>query len=519
MKKKQLVRLLCAGLSLSLMVGSTAGCAKKETTDVQNNGDIPETLSIYTPLGIHAMQAGARSNNDIIPFQLMEELTGCHVEWVHPSSTAGEEAFTLMVASGDLPDMIVHNWSTVTGGVQSYIDEKVIIPLTSYIEDYMPSLKAFNEERPDVKKEYTLDNGEVYYIPFVRKDAPLRVYTGPQIRMDWLEKLNLEVPKTADELYEVLKAFKTQDPNGNGVADEIPLSAVGFEDQRWGLGWLSWSFGMPYDFYLKDGKIHYGALEDEFVNALAYMAKLYSEGLIDSDYLLNDRSKVDGKVLNDIVGVLYSFQPTNFANNGKAVLGIPHLKGADGKSRSYHSDYASNTVSRSIAITTANKNPIGSAKWLDAFYSEKGSEYMNFGQEGVSFEWQDGYPKLIGPALDPDTKYLYLGTMESSFPALQDWRYYEQVLSEAGRTSIDTWAESGDISGIVPPVSFTDEETENITRVMSQVETYVLEAINKTITGNASVADFENAQEQIRSMGIESVLKNYNDAYVRYQKR
>ena len=34
------------------------------------------------------------------------------------------------------------------------------------------------------------------------------------------------MPQTTEELYQVLTAFKTQDPNGNGKADEVPFTGA-----------------------------------------------------------------------------------------------------------------------------------------------------------------------------------------------------------------------------------------------------------------------------------------------------
>ena len=41
------------------------------------------------------------------------------------------------------------------------------------------------------------------------------------INKAWIDKLGLSMPTTTDELKAVLKAFHDQDPNGNGVQDEI----------------------------------------------------------------------------------------------------------------------------------------------------------------------------------------------------------------------------------------------------------------------------------------------------------
>lgn len=526
MKRKWIGAVLAAS-----MLATTAGCGGGTTQQIDvGSGEIPTELTIFSSLGAHASKAGATDANDLLPIQLMEELTGCHVTWTHPSSGAAQEKFNLLIASGNLPDAIVYSWDQVPGGAKMYCEDEVILPLNDLIENNMPNLVAFNKERPEVKKQYTSDDGEIYYIPFVRADKELKVFLGPQIREDWLKKLNLEVPTTTDELYEVLKAFKTQDPNGNGIADEIPMTGVTFENTANGIGNLLWAFGTTYDFYVKDGKVVYGPMEDRFEEGIAYINKLYSEELIDVDFLLNDRSKMDAKVMNDKSGFVYSYQPTlyytNMNDGERKVTGIAHLTGPHGDKTCFEPNYGNDITSNSIAITTANKNPSGTMKWLDNFFGGKGLEYMNFGEEGKTFNWEDGYPKLTDYVLNNEDGTdrismcaMNLGAYESWFPTLQDWRYYEQTLCEWGSDAISTWAESADTSGILPTMQFTQEEDEQKTQIMSQIDTFVSEGINKIVIGSEPLEYLTIIREEITKMGIDKVLDIYNAAYDRYNKK
>lgn len=513
------------------MLTGMAGCGSESAKNGEGSGEIPKTLTIFGNMGSYTVKAGAKDNNDMLPFQLMEEETGCHVEWIHPASGAEDEKFNLIIASGNLPDMMVYKWGNVAGGAKMYMEDSVILSLGDMIDKYMPNLKAYNAENPEVKKQYTDDEGSVYYIPIIRKDPEMRVFRGPQIRKDWLDKLGLDVPQTPDELYEVLKAFKTRDPNGNGEADEIPMSGVKFENVAYGIGNLLWGFGTVNDFYLKDGKVTYGILEDEFVEGLDFIRKLYSDGLIDPDYLLNERDKMDNKVMNNRVGFVYSLQPGNYYNNmndgTRKVVGIPHLAKNPGMNNVFDEIYIQDAMDVSIAVTTANKNPSGSLKWLDTFFGKKGVEYMNYGKEGLSFEWEDNYPKLSDSYIfhNPNGKSqqemsgLTLGTYQTIFPTLQEWNYYEQLLSPWGKESIDAWSGSAHTDGILPRLSFTSEESETIAQKMSQIETFTGEWANKIIVGNGTLDDFSAIREKVKSMGIDEVLEIYNNALVRYNGR
>ena len=75
--------------------------------------------------------------------------------------------------------------------------------------------------------------------------------TLPTVRQDWMEKLNLEEPKTLDDFYNVFKAFKEQDPDGNGKDDTYGLSTAGLYDIQ---GFLS-AAGVKYSYVIdRNGK-------------------------------------------------------------------------------------------------------------------------------------------------------------------------------------------------------------------------------------------------------------------------
>ena len=157
---KKMRKLLLLVLALAMVVCS-AGCGKQEEVVVEGNGEIPETLSIYGAINSYALKAGAQDNNDTLYFQEMERLTGCHVEWVHPTAGASGEKFNLLIASGNLPDMMVAGWKNIQGGAKMYVEDEVIIPLKDLIKENMPNLTAYLEANPDVAKQFTDDDGEI----------------------------------------------------------------------------------------------------------------------------------------------------------------------------------------------------------------------------------------------------------------------------------------------------------------------------------------------------------------------
>ncbi len=542
------------GLAVILAMSTLAACGKetsktestakessestvvKETTSetaetpVEEEIAYPEEISIFCSLGGNASALGFKDYNDAYWAQALEEMTGTHVNWTVPASDAVVEKFNLMIASEEYTDAVVYSWPNVEGGPEMYVEDEVIVDLTDLIPECMPNFNAYLEANPDIKSKVQNDAGQILYIPFIRDDVALNIFVGTLIRTDWVEKLGLEIPKTTDDLYHVLKAFKEQDPNGNGQADEIPMSGVSFTaspSNPYGIGSLLWAFDTHSSFYVENGKVVWGPTEERFTEGLAYIAKLYEEDLIDMDYLLNDRTAMDSKALADRVGFLFTYQPTKYYNNKefndgtKVMMGIPYLTTPDNDSlRCFNKSYTESVLSTvSIAVTTACEDPKGLLKWLDTVYSEEGIILMNYGEEGTHFEYVDGKPFVDYSVLTADEQVeIKANTMviDSAFPSLQQWGAVSSTYSPWGGESISIWAENVDTSGILPTLSFTAEEKEQIADALTQLETYADTQMNNVVIGEMSIEEWPKVVEKFRDMGVDEILEVYNAAYQRY---
>ena len=157
------------------------------------------------------------------------------------------------------------------------------MPLNKLIDQHAPNIKAFFKENPEVAKAITAPDGNIYYMPYVPDGSVSR---GWWIRQDWLDKLKLKQPQNVNELYEVMKAFRDRDPNGNGKKDEIPyFNSNEHEVFRLALLWGARSSGSntAMDFMVKDGRVVHPFAQEEFKVAIKNIAKWYAEGLIDKE--------------------------------------------------------------------------------------------------------------------------------------------------------------------------------------------------------------------------------------------
>src|SRR5699024_3076170 len=107
--------------------------------------------------------------------------------------------------------------------IAKYGEQGTFIALNDLIEQYMPNLTALLEENPEIRKVMTFPDGNIYSLPTIYDPDfdSLMMQHKLWVRKDWLDKFGMDVPETIDEFEAYLEAVKSQDPNGNGKADEI----------------------------------------------------------------------------------------------------------------------------------------------------------------------------------------------------------------------------------------------------------------------------------------------------------
>jgi len=490
----------------------------------------PEELSIFCKLNEHLSKVGIQNLGETYMFQEIEKMTGTKINWIHPAAGSDVDAqINLMVASDDLPDLIIRSdWKNFNGGAALWAEDGVIYDLTDLIPEYMPHYNAYLQANPLAVRDLSVED-RMYFITEIQHGMP---YSGPVYREDWLEKLNLEYPTTPDELYEVLVAFRDQDPNGNGQKDEWAMSGIGFYNSNFGVGQMLWPWGIVLDFMQIDGKVTHGLLEtDAVTSAMSFLNKLYTEGLLDPDYATQDRNTVDGKFMNDQVGFEFGIQPSKMnkalaATTPFKAVGGPNLKlTADAPSYVFKTMYISAlTQNCDTVVTTACEEPGKALHWLDSFYGGEGQMLANFGIEGLSFEYVDGKPVYnYAGALEKDPqyteaelKYLYTTVGTSAFPLRMMKEAYAPTVHALSMEGIERWNASADPSRMIPNISFTAEEMEEINDMLVDLETYISIEADKLINGQTPISEIPNIQEKALSMGLDECIEIYQAAYNRY---
>ncbi|CAM3840584.1 extracellular solute-binding protein [Cohnella lubricantis] len=219
--------------------------------------------------------------------------TNIHLQWVPNASY--EDKFNITLASGKLPDIIYVPSVKVPSFVNA-VKSGAFWEVGSYLKDY----KYLSQSNEVILNNSSID-GKTYGI--YRGRALGR--NGINYRKDWLEAVGLQPPKTIDDFYNMLKAFKEQDPDKDGKDDTYGMVLV-----KWTGSWASgfdimklW-FGAPNKWGVVDGKLVPEHQTPEYLEALKFMKKLYDEKLINQDFAVFDSAKWNDPVVNGEAGVI-----------------------------------------------------------------------------------------------------------------------------------------------------------------------------------------------------------------------
>ena len=496
-------------------------------------GDI--SLSMFSGLDSKAsVSIGTMEDNYTI--QYYESLSGIHIDFFHPSSaTSTGEALNVMISSGEYTDLIGGILSA-SDGPDTLIANGVILRLNEYIDQYGYYLTEIFKEYPEFYNQVLTYEGNIALYPTSRLDPSTRYFESFVIRQDWLDKLGLEKPTTVDEWYTVLKAFATKDPNGNGINDELPF--VGNSNEQMGVYRLGSLFGFNSCFYseyactLMDDEIVFAANAPQFEEYVTVMAQWYAEGLIDPEYASTDATSWQEKVLSDLGGCFY----------GKMNGGIGTLLGSydyEGRDPDFNLEplgypitedgtsydlYSREIFDRGgIAISSTCEHMKEAIQWLDYMYSEDGQIMCSFGEEGVTFEYDDQgvphYTEMITEAEDLSlVQAIAKYTMGGIAPRMvNDIYYWDAVMSyDQQRLVYDTVSVSSTKRKMPQNLKYSIEDQDRLTMLMGDIQTYYQETLNAFIMGTKPISELQEFKDTLNSMGLEEAIGIMQAAYDTY---
>ncbi len=493
--------------------------------------DTDESLSLVATFPDPLFSSYPNAMADCSIYKAAEEATGIHVEFQGMSTSASNEQFNVMVASGSYPDLI--GWGlNFANGDDAEVEEDVILDLTKYIAQYAPNYYNLLSTDDELLKTAVSSSGYITaFYGLTTEDGLAK--EGLAIRTDELEKLGLDKPYTIEDFENVLAAFKD-----DGLKQPLMMLAPGAIQDNWLAGAFDVaafcnSFPMSVvPTYVQDGEIKFGPIEDGFKDYITLMHDWYEKGYIESDFV-SDNSNWNGSdysnaITNGEAGIFYCDwgNLNGYIENSEVEgfsLEATYDMHATEDSINHFGTFITKSASNGFRISSNCENVELACEWGDWWYSEEGSLLANYGVEGEGFEYVDGVPTFTSLVTDSDLGMrdaLLVYASNGTINCVIDNNAAASVYSDVDKAAPEIWATGMDDEYVIPTsMSLSADDSTEAANIYSDIQTLCMESIAKFITGDKSLDEFDDFVQQIKDMGIQDYLDIYQECYDDYMAR
>ncbi|MGZ9585236.1 extracellular solute-binding protein [Paenibacillus marinisediminis] len=533
---------LLSGLTAVLLIGSITACSSsnegQSNTDSTKKGESSNNVSSDQKFSTLRM-LGPTNGNKYIKFDDREQYpvwkeidtllnnAGLKLdyEWV-PAEQYEVVLKTRMASGSDLPD-IVNITKLDNTTVLNLAKQGVFLDLNPLIEKYSNGniKKMYDTEFPYAKKSTTSPDGQMYWFSNLHKKTyqgkdPAPVSLTMMIRKDWLDKLNLPVPTTADEYLQTLKAFRENDANGNGKKDEIlsypyPGQFNGAIAQWFGLGTGVTAVDV------ENKKVVSPWYQDGVKDYFRFMQSLVKEGLLDTSLIEAKGEQVQQKMTDNQVSSLSDYNLENYQEptirGGGEYLPLMPLKAVDNITPAAQLEPPF-LIFNKFAITKNCKDVEAAIKFFDTVYSDKYADLMFWGIEGQTYKIESNGAKVFlnnGSAEEmAKTKQVNGNALlgDTVFPRVQ-FANLEYELSRLPQYKVDNelqilkykpyYVNMNDNFLAIPD----EKQLETKTKILTNLNTYSSELATKLVLGQKSLDDWDQYIAELKKLGLDQLME------------
>ncbi|HHV60655.1 MAG TPA: extracellular solute-binding protein [Clostridiaceae bacterium] len=542
-----IIATILSGCQLNKTADVTSGTqttAATNATDNTNPNGFPDYMNaegypilkektVYTVLAPRKPSEGEW--NSLWIFKEIERRFNIKFEITNVNKEAWDEKKNLAFATGDIPDCFLTGITKTD--LLTYGSQGLIIDVGDMVEKYAPNIITMINEYPNIKKMMLTPDGKMYGIFGAEVTFRGRTETHRYINMNWLNKLNMDIPKTTDDFYQFLLGIKNNDLNGNGENDEIPQAwKFAVNDKTFKA--LLQPFGLlgAYQNVDDNGNVFYGATDIRYKSFLAYLNKLYSEGLIDKECFSQSDDQYKAKGAMNLYGafseVFYTFITDPEIH--KQFDAIPPLTSEVNDKQIWPSN--DGKLNNALVITSKCKKPEALVAFMNWVYTQEGTLTMRAGVENGKWEggeggWQwtqlDNGEKAVELIIPEgyknfnDFRNLTITPMVLPFvnfdPPYPSTQYMEVV--DPGQAKYSEHVRNNYLpyyKTAYPDVMLTVEELDEISVAETDVKSYISQMTAKFITGEVSINEFDNFVKGCKDRGLDKLIKVYTDAYERW---
>lgn len=538
-------------LALTLLLGLCAcgGGEKEQTGGVTADGKVKLSIGIPTNAKIMSLEENALT-------KWLEEQCQIEIEFVEYAggTDVSTQISTTVAARQELPD-ILYGIGLNDGAITTYGKDGYFVDLTPYYEDKEGASKNFwsrieeslTPEQQDtvIRKITDGDTGKIYAVPTIETSTIDKRNYQPWINQTWLDKLGLAMPQNIDDLYNVLVAFNTKDPNGNGdPTDEIPL--FGSEKSGGNAQVVNWIMNMfmyydenhKWQDYNGDGQLEFMYTQEAYREGMKFINKLYKEELLTN--MLYTASSAEMKQIT-----------TPASNVAMCGIFVGHLTIHCTMGNEVMYEYVpmplwGNAVegdlscSKSTFITADCDNPDKAFEVLMTLFSWEGSMRVRYGEYNVN--WADAdegaksdmgldavYKLISDPLTQQNTAHW--GKIASCFnhyaegetaqiaENMDEWTAKKSAMHAESRRIFEAAVAANNPESVCPTLVTSTEEQEaseavrtNVNDLTGKKEMAFVTGVGADINNDADWQDFQN---QLKELGLDEYQKYVQTAYDR----
>ncbi|WP_019635817.1 ABC transporter substrate-binding protein [Paenibacillus fonticola] len=539
--KKRVSNLVCLVMVLSMML---AACSQKTGTsgaggDAGGSGDNqPVKISVFAQ-----QESGIDLKTNGVS-KYLEENFNIEFDWQIIPTDGAKEKRQISLASGDYPDTYM-----LTGyidqfsqaDVLKYGEQGVIIPLNDLIDQYAPNIKAALESNASLRSYVTAPDGNIYGLVAYSECFHCSYPNKMWINTKWLDQLNLEMPATMEEFKQVLQAFKTKDPNGNGKADEVPLSG---STEDFGVRIVPFLMnGFIYNddnnyLQLVNGKVDTVANKPEWKEGLAYIKSLYDEGLIDPGAFTQNAEafkKIGENANAEILGAGAGMHPAIFVDKRtKDFSPLPPLTGPYASYATHNGSGIAPGAKFVITNKASEEAQVALIKMIDFMFTPEGQTITLSGQEGEGWRKPEPGEEALGQGVTP--QFANIQYEEDKGPKNYAWSgmghfYMTREYRDSFVTAKDIYAPDGYerrlyeatllYEGKEPKELFPywaiwmdPSETDEASMLQTNIKSYIEQSTLQFITGNKDLEkDWDSYVAGLDKLNISRYVEIMQKAY------
>ncbi|GIN71505.1 hypothetical protein J14TS2_19800 [Bacillus sp. J14TS2] len=522
-----------------MLVFLATGCNNSKKTSDSGGSDSSDTLSFSVTLSSDGVD-NSKSQIQEEWLKLMEEKMGkkIDIKWNYIPSSDYDQKVQLEIASNDLTDFLM---TPLFYDTAELAKQGQVIELSQY-KEYMPNYMDYLSQVKNGMERETDGDGNMYAfretsLPRFEEDKGLLIQNVSTYRYDLFQEHDIKIPETLDEVYDVAKQLKELYP------DKYPINT------QWNdLRSLFHANHTQAEVYWNGTEYVYGIFDEGYKDALQFANKLYSEKLLDPEYLTDTDDTLQQKALNDknFMWLAQWFTTpgdyTRTADDGK-IFAVTLYPDNPKYGTAWQNATNGNTPDLgwgAYVISSQVENPEDIIKFVDLQYDPEVIRLLTWGIEGTTYtldsegnptftdEFRDaGDPWAVGDkyGIRASKKYrpgLQISSDSKAFVdfAATDYTYFDGKYEE---TPIEKSPYLTNLpmpdNDYVPPfydepaIQLTQSENQEVSEIMNAITTYVEEQEARFVNGDQSFGNWEEFITKVKKMGdIDRVLEIYNGA-------